>query len=211
MTGWLTDRPNDWQVDLWEFCVHMQKRSEGLTAADLNLEIEQAFMLFRPDEDGCVDEKEMRRLLVEHKTAAQLDEAEFLDFLEDIAMRGMGDVRNGGKINLRCASARESAPHALCTHAHDDPPLSSRLLCLTTTSPFVSLCVRNNRDLKRHPCYQAGAAEAFTNDNAPAPDLPLSPLAKPPATAMAEVPMWPPASEEEGGEEPAVRGSMKPE
>ena len=76
---------------------------------------------------------------------------------------------------------------------------------------FVSLCVRNNRDLKRHPCYQAGAAEAFTNDNAPAPDLPLSPLAKPPATAMAEVPMWPPASEEEGGEEPAVRGSMKPE
>jgi hypothetical protein len=103
------DIDQDGEVDLWEFCVHMQKRSEGLTAADLNLEIEQAFMLFRPDEDGCVDEKEMRRLLVEHKTAAQLDEAEFLDFLEDIAMRGIGDVRNGGKINLRCASARERA------------------------------------------------------------------------------------------------------
>ena len=136
------DIDQDGEVDLWEFCVHMQKRSEGLTAADLNLEIEQAFMLFRPDEDGCVDEKEMRRLLVEHKTAAQLDEAEFLDFLEDIAMRGMGDVRNGGKINLRCASARESAPHALCTHAQTI--LLSRLVfCVSPPHlpPFrVSLC-----------------------------------------------------------------------
>ena len=135
------DIDQDGEVDLWEFCVHMQKRSEGLTAADLNLEIEQAFMLFRPDEDGCVDEKEMRRLLVEHKTAAQLDEAEFLDFLEDIAMRGIGDVRNGGKINLRCASARERAACIMHTRS-DDPPLSSRLLCLTTTSPFVSLCAQ---------------------------------------------------------------------
>ena len=55
------DTNQDGEIDLWEFCVHLQKSAEGTTRADLMAEIDTAFSeLFRADEDGKVRAQRVR-------------------------------------------------------------------------------------------------------------------------------------------------------
>jgi len=94
------DMNSDGEIDLWEFCVHMQKRSEGLTRSDLEMELDMAFGLFVADDDGMIDEAELRRLFVQTATGAALTEAELQAMVDDLASRSL-DVRGGKKISLQ--------------------------------------------------------------------------------------------------------------
>jgi Ca2+-binding EF-hand superfamily protein len=89
----------DGEVDLWEFCVAIQKRSEGLSEADLALEIDEAFRLFDDNGDGWVDEAELRRIMQDPHTGSSLSEDEFMFFLDDLERHQMF-IRNGGKLKL---------------------------------------------------------------------------------------------------------------
>jgi len=94
------DMNSDGEIDLWEFCVHMQKRSEGLTRIDLESELDAAFGLFERDANGDIGERELRRLLMDTSTSAALREDELQAMLDDLASRGL-DVRGGRRISLR--------------------------------------------------------------------------------------------------------------
>merc|ERR1712216_185409 len=94
------DTNKDGEVDLWEFCVHMQKRTEGITTSDLKMELDAAFQLIQEDADGNVDEAEIKRMMQDPHTGAALTDAELNEFLDDLETRGMG-VRGGKKISLR--------------------------------------------------------------------------------------------------------------
>jgi len=93
------DINQDGEVDLWEFCVAIQKRSEGLSEADLALEIDEAFRLFDDNGDGWVDEAELRRIMQDPHTGSSLSEDEFMFFLDDLERHQMF-IRNGGKLKL---------------------------------------------------------------------------------------------------------------
>ena len=110
------DMDSDGEIDLWEFCVHMQKRAEGLTKADLDAELDYAFGLFEPGEDGCVDETELRRLLQNPHTGAALLEEELLEMLSELNASGCGPAQNGGRIPLT----------ALRNHPCFQPPKESQ-------------------------------------------------------------------------------------
>ncbi len=43
------------QVDLWEFCVYIQKQREQVAQATDDWAISQAFELFQTDSDGCIN------------------------------------------------------------------------------------------------------------------------------------------------------------
>ena len=45
------DINGDGGVDLWEFCVYLQKGRDARAKDESNWELDQAFQLFRPDED----------------------------------------------------------------------------------------------------------------------------------------------------------------
>ena len=94
------DMDSDGEIDLWEFCVHMQKRTEGLTKADLQAEIEFAFGLFEPDKTGCIDEAELRRVLQNPHTGAALAEEELQALIQDLDKLGCGFSANGGRVSL---------------------------------------------------------------------------------------------------------------
>jgi calmodulin len=95
------DMDSDGEIDLWEFCVHMQKRTEGMTKADIDAELDYAFGLFEPGPDGCLDEAELRRVLQNPHTGAALEEAELQDMLAELNASGCGPAQNGGRIPFR--------------------------------------------------------------------------------------------------------------
>jgi len=92
------DMDSDGEIDLWEFCVHMQKRQEGLTKADIETELDYAFGLFEPSADGSLDEAELRRVLQNPHTGAALEEAEMQEMLAELNASGCGPAANGGRI-----------------------------------------------------------------------------------------------------------------
>jgi len=94
------DMDRDGEIDLWEFCVHMQKRTDGLTKADLDADMDYAFGLFEPGEDGCVDENELRRVLQNPHTGAALAEEELQEMFAELEVAGCGLKSNGGRIPL---------------------------------------------------------------------------------------------------------------
>ena len=94
------DMNSDGEIDLWEFCVHMQKRIQGITNADVKVEIDQAFDVFTADAAGCINEDEMRRVLCDPEKGTALEPAEMAAFLDDLAARGL-NLRGGGRIRLQ--------------------------------------------------------------------------------------------------------------
>ena len=94
------DVNGDGEVDLWEFCAHMQKRSDGLTNDDLEMELDEAFQLFQTDDKGLIDEAELRRLLCDPCRGTPLDEEEVQAMLNELARFGL-NLRGGAKVPLR--------------------------------------------------------------------------------------------------------------
>jgi len=94
------DANKDGEIDLWEFCVHMQKRSEGLTRSELDMEMDAAFDLFKADENQMIDEAELRRIMQDKHTGAALTEQEYGEFVRDLEMHGLS-FANGAKITLQ--------------------------------------------------------------------------------------------------------------
>lgn len=94
------DLDNDGSVDLWEFCVAIQKRSEGFSESDLALELDEAFRLFRTDESGNVDEAELRRVMQDAHTGSALTDDEFEHMLADLEKHKLS-VRGGMKVKLQ--------------------------------------------------------------------------------------------------------------
>lgn len=92
------DMDSDGEIDLWEFCVHMQKRQEGLTKSDIETELDYAFGLFQTGDDGCLDEAELRRVLQNPHTGAALEEPELQEMLAELNASGCGPAQNGGRI-----------------------------------------------------------------------------------------------------------------
>ena len=88
------DADGNGEVDLWEFCVHHQKRLDGVTAADRRREVEQAFALFDADGDGYVDEQEVRRVM-QTNTGSALSNPEL-----DGMLRSLGLGSGGGRVRL---------------------------------------------------------------------------------------------------------------
>jgi centrin-1 len=99
------DLDSDGEIDLWEFCVHMQKRQEGLTRAEMDNELDAAFDLFHPDDRGMVDLEELHRVMQDEFTGCPLDDAEFNSLVDSLDQRcrisSTGPLRSGGKIPLR--------------------------------------------------------------------------------------------------------------
>lgn len=97
------DINRDGEVDLWEFCVHMQKRAEGITLTDLEQEVDMAFKLFSADAAGHASEEELRRVMTNAGTGVGLSAGEFEDLLNDLSNRGIR--RADGAIDLRALRA----------------------------------------------------------------------------------------------------------
>mmetsp|Transcript_2014 Transcript_2014/g.5671 ORF Transcript_2014/g.5671 Transcript_2014/m.5671 type:complete len:327 (-) Transcript_2014:738-1718(-) len=97
------DINRDGEVDLWEFCIAIQKRTEGISEADMRMEVDEAFNhCFNPDEvtdltSVSVGEREMRRAM--QACGKKLSEAEFETLLKDFDVQGI-PIRNGAKITL---------------------------------------------------------------------------------------------------------------
>jgi len=97
------DINRDGEVDLWEFCVHMQKRAEGITRTDLEQEVDMAFKLFNADADGQTSEEILRRVMTNASTGVGLSDGEFQELLDDLSSRGIR--RADGAIDLRALRA----------------------------------------------------------------------------------------------------------
>ena len=150
------DMNADGEIDLWEFCVHMQKRTDGLTKADLDQELDAAFQMFRPDAHGNINEAELRRVLMEPEMGTPLDEA----------VRASADAHEHppttphplGETLVRRTRARSECVASLCPWcaARCAQEMAAMLEDLATHS----LELRDGssitlQQLREHPCYQA--------------------------------------------------------
>ena len=92
----------DGEIDLWEFCVHLQKISEGVTRTDLDMEMDEAFALFEPDDDGAIDEVELRRWFQESSSGCPLTEEEVVSLIGEVDtfFNLRPPLRSGGRIKL---------------------------------------------------------------------------------------------------------------
>lgn len=85
------DINRDGTVDLWEFCVHLKLLQEAKTAEDRTLEVDMAFELFRPDEEGHISAAELRRIFCA-SGGEQLGEDEFSAMLADLGVAADGVI-----------------------------------------------------------------------------------------------------------------------
>jgi len=79
------DTNEDGEVDIWEFSIHMQKRTEGVTPSDVAYEIDAAFSLFMVTDEGFVTRDDAKSLLTVGPTA--LSEDEFARFAVEMGFR----------------------------------------------------------------------------------------------------------------------------
>lgn len=99
------DINKDGEVDLWEFCVAIQKRTEGISEADMKMEMDEAFNLFNSSEfgglgDGSVGEEQIRRIMqCAAGTRKQLTDDELESMLVELDKSNLS-VRNGATIKL---------------------------------------------------------------------------------------------------------------
>jgi len=90
------DINKDGEIDLWEFCVAIQKRHEDINQADIDAEVDEAFLLLfggSPD----VGEAELRQVMQGRCTTEEFTDDEFEGVLRDLEERGMS-VRDGKRI-----------------------------------------------------------------------------------------------------------------
>lgn len=91
------DLNKDGEVDLWEFCVAIQRRTEGISVEDMRMELDEAFNQFDGNDDQEISEQEIRAVMTNPHTKHPLTEKEFQDMLTDLDQHGMS-VRNGARI-----------------------------------------------------------------------------------------------------------------
>ena len=123
------DINKDGEVDLWEFCVAIQKRTEGISEADMKMEMDEAFNLFNSSEfgglgDGSVGEEQIRRIMqCAAGTRKQLTDDELESMLVELDKSNLS-VRNGATIKLvRCF------------------PIARLLFCLLLPLPLEALAM----------------------------------------------------------------------
>ena len=93
----------DGEVDLWEFCIAIQKRNESApvaSAADIKAEIDAAFELFGTGPDATIGEAELRSVMQDPVSKSTLSNEEFSDMLADLDRFGMS-VKDGRRVRLQ--------------------------------------------------------------------------------------------------------------
>ncbi|KAL1524745.1 hypothetical protein AB1Y20_019628 [Prymnesium parvum] len=81
------DIDNDGEVDIFEFCVHLQKKTEGIERHDVEAEMDMAFSIFNLDSDERVSIYELRRWLTHSGIGVPLSDEEFLMFAHEMGFR----------------------------------------------------------------------------------------------------------------------------
>lgn len=89
------DINKDGGIDLWEFCVYLQKTKDRRKADESNWELDQAFQLFDTDEQGYLGIDELRRVMQAAVSGMPLDDEEFDEMVAALGLRD-----NGGRISI---------------------------------------------------------------------------------------------------------------
>jgi len=113
------DINQDGEIDLWEFCIAIQRRHEGISFADVEAEIDAAFQLWgngdglvgqlalqkwahgeiaEGNDDVTVGQAELHEVMC-GSGGSVLSEEEFADMLADMDRRGMS-VSSGKRVRL---------------------------------------------------------------------------------------------------------------
>lgn len=80
------DINGDGDIDLWEFCVYMQKKREQSTAEDAKAVIDRAFAELLPgDENGMITVHELRKVFTWAPGGDAVTEEEFADMLLELS------------------------------------------------------------------------------------------------------------------------------
>merc|ERR1719313_1387510 len=87
------DLNGDGTVDLWEFCVYIQKQREQVAQATDDWAISQAFELFQTDSDGCINVEEVKRVLGGSMGTDALDDAEMASLLQEFGLSADGKIK----------------------------------------------------------------------------------------------------------------------
>ena len=89
------DINKDGCIDLWEFCVYLQKTKDRRKVDETNWELDQAFQLFDTDEEGYLGVDELRRVMQGAVSGMPLDDDEF-----DEMVAAFGLQASGGRISI---------------------------------------------------------------------------------------------------------------
>ena len=136
------DLNKDGEVDLFEFCVAIQKRTEGISEADMKMEMDEAFDLFNDAKfgdckNGLVNEQQLRNIFTFAKSGSgkHLSDEEFELMLGDLEKQNLS-VRDGKAIKLVSVHSPARAPPEPAGHCHARRPnlLAYDLICLLMTS-----------------------------------------------------------------------------
>ena len=94
------DINNDGEIDLWEFCVHLQKCAMGTSRADLEAELDAAFELFEADANGQIGLDEISRVMRLPNSGQELTAAEVQELIGDLGKESAAKLNAGGKVDL---------------------------------------------------------------------------------------------------------------
>lgn len=101
------DINKDGGIDLWEFCVYLQKSRERKANEESNWELDQAFQLFTTDANGCIDVAELKRIMTSQISGMPLTPVEWAEMCEHM---GLSEVENT-RISLAELRAHECWQH----------------------------------------------------------------------------------------------------
>jgi Ca2+-binding EF-hand superfamily protein len=94
------DINNDGEIDLWEFCVHLQKCAMGTSRADLEAELDAAFELFDADANGQIGLDEISRVMRLPNSGQELTAVEVQELIGDLGKESAAKLNAGGKVDL---------------------------------------------------------------------------------------------------------------
>jgi Ca2+-binding EF-hand superfamily protein len=89
------DLNKDGSVDFYEFCVHMQHLRDQRSASDVEYALDQAFSLFKVDEENNINEEELARLFCMTSAGCALSPDEFAEMVEELGFK-----QGEGKLSL---------------------------------------------------------------------------------------------------------------